>query len=175
MMMKDILLSYLPGIQEWIKLNNQQYKSEAISISELGSHRLSSYYDKSLLETTKVIYVPVVPFPPVESLGLGQLKNMSRLNMAGITFDDMIFIHELHKTESIHFHELIHAIQWNVLGFKDFLLVYALGIELYGYQHCPLETMAYYYQKKFDNNVRLPALAREIEISTLKIRNDVLG
>lgn len=30
--------------------------------------------------------------------------------------------------ESIHFHELVHVVQWSALGVDEFLLTYALGV-----------------------------------------------
>ena len=174
-MNRGTLIAHLPDIENWIRMKMNQHRNLAEPISELGFKRLLSYYDNELLECTKVVYVDAVPFPPVQSLGLEQLNNMSSLNMAGITFDDVIFIHKRHKTESIHFHELVHTLQWKVLGFQEFLLVYALSIVMYGYQKCPLETMAYSYQEKFDQRVSLPNLVNEIETSTLKIRDSVLG
>jgi hypothetical protein len=38
---------------------------------------------------------------------------------------------------------VIHFIQWRLLGAKDFLRVYADGLERFGYMMSPLEKMAY--------------------------------
>jgi hypothetical protein len=45
--------------------------------------------------------------------------------------------------EAIHFHELIHVIQWRLLGPEDFLAAYANGLDEFGYDNSPLEKMAY--------------------------------
>ena len=45
--------------------------------------------------------------------------------------------------EAIHFHELIHVIQWRLLGPEDFLKSYANGLDEFGYENSPLEKMAY--------------------------------
>jgi hypothetical protein len=41
------------------------------------------------------------------------------------------------------FHELVHVIQWRLLGPDRFLLSYANGLECFGYPQSPLEAMAY--------------------------------
>ena len=46
------------------------------------------------------------------------------------------------RNETIHFHELIHIIQWRLLGAKNFLRV-ADGLERFGYMMSPLESVAY--------------------------------
>ena len=45
--------------------------------------------------------------------------------------------------EAIHFHELIHVIQWRLLGPEAFLATYANGLDDFGYENSPLEKMAY--------------------------------
>jgi hypothetical protein len=43
----------------------------------------------------------------------------------------------------MHFHELIHVIQWRILGPERFVHSYADGLEHFGYRQSPLEVMAY--------------------------------
>ncbi|MGB8014923.1 MAG: hypothetical protein WCF80_03410 [Pseudolabrys sp.] len=45
--------------------------------------------------------------------------------------------------EKMHFHELVHVIQWRMLGPDRFLFLYANGLECFGYRQSPLEAMAY--------------------------------
>jgi hypothetical protein len=52
--------------------------------------------------------------------------------------------------ESLHFHELIHIVQWHVLGAERFLLAYALGHVSVGvYRNNPFERIAYDLQARF--------------------------
>ncbi len=59
------------------------------------------------------------------------------------------------NAEPLHFHELVHVIQWNVLGPERFLALYADGLERFGYRNCPLEVMAYELQTRFEKD-RIP-------------------
>ncbi len=43
----------------------------------------------------------------------------------------------------MHFHELVHVIQWKELGSLGFLKRYIQEIQTFGYEIAPLEKMAY--------------------------------
>lgn len=53
------------------------------------------------------------------------------------------------ERESLHFHELVHVVQWQVLGPERFLARYADGLERHGYRTSPLEVMAYEQEAQF--------------------------
>jgi hypothetical protein len=90
--------------------------------------------------------------------------------MAGITYRDTFFISRSDETESLHFHELVHVVQWERLGVDDFLLAYGVGIIQSGYRNSPLEEMAYSLEEDFDR-ARLPAdLVQRIRRGTDAIR-----
>ena len=77
-------------------------------------------------------------------MGLTRFADFERGNFNGITYLNTFFIkrNEL-RNEVIHFHELIHVIQWRILGPEQFLRLYADGLERFGYRDSPLEVMAY--------------------------------
>jgi hypothetical protein len=84
--------------------------------------------------------------------------------MAGITYKDTFFVSHLHQTESLHFHELVHVVQWERLGVDNFLLAYGAGLMQFSYQSSPLEQMAYSLQAAFDRGAlptRLIELIRQ--------------
>ncbi|MGC1950636.1 MAG: hypothetical protein WA679_24215, partial [Pseudolabrys sp.] len=74
-------------------------------------------------------------------------------NFDGITYLNTFFIKrdEL-RNEAIHFHELIHIVQWRILGPEQFLRLYADGLERLGYRDSPLEVMAYDAEAAFIAN-----------------------
>jgi hypothetical protein len=51
--------------------------------------------------------------------------------------------------ELLDFYELIHVIQWRLLGPEAFLATYAAGLETFGYRNSPLERMAYDAEASF--------------------------
>jgi hypothetical protein len=71
-----------------------------------------------------------MPRPPLSSWGLTRFADFEHGNFSGITFLDTFFIkQDQSENETLHFHELIHVIQWRVLGPERFLYLYADGLE----------------------------------------------
>ena len=68
----------------------------------------------------------------------------------------------------MHFHELVHVIQWQLLGSECFLALYADGLEKHGYRNSPLEVMAYDHEARFNSN----ALPYSVEA---EVRKQILG
>src|ERR1035437_3419422 len=88
---------------------------------------------------------------PLSALGLREFADFENQPARGITYLDTYFLWRADATdESLHFHELVHVVQWQVLGPKDFLLLYAAGLAESGYRDCRLEAMAYDHQRRFD-------------------------
>lgn len=71
----------------------------------------------------------------------------------GITYKNTYFVLEDHQhRESLHFHELIHVIQWAYFGAQGFLQRYMQDIAQNGYANSRLEEMAYRHQAAFEAN-----------------------
>jgi hypothetical protein len=63
---------------------------------------------------------------------------------------DTIFVKRARAgDEGLHFHELLHVVQWRLLGPERFLKMYADALEKFGYWDSPLEKMAYAAQAEF--------------------------
>ena len=105
------------------------------------------------MASTKVVLVDPLPMPPLSSMGLVRFAEFERGNSDGITYIDTIFLKPTRSNdEIIHFHELVHVIQWRLLGLDRFLLSYANGLECLGYRQSPLEAMAYNAETSFANS-----------------------
>jgi len=140
----------LPRIENWIDELHARNMTESVPVSELQFPRLAAVFPAALLNATRVAVVSTVPFPPVSEYDLPEFEAMSQMPMAGITFREMYFVHPAYATEGVHFHELVHAIQWKTLRVRPFLLTYALGILQYGYEQSPLEAIAFELQAQFE-------------------------
>jgi hypothetical protein len=83
-------------------------------------------------------------------MGLSRFAEFERGDYDGITYLDTFFVKRRSATaERVHFHELIHVIQWRILGPETFLATYAAGLETFGYRESPLEIMAYNAEAAF--------------------------
>lgn len=141
----------LPAVREWIQGTLRQHKADARPASELGFERLPLYFPSGLLDKAHVVLIEQVPTVPMTSLGLPELAAFEHMNPIGITYDNTCFVREsCSGIESLHFHELIHVVQWRHLGFDSFIIAYAAGLVLYGYDEHPLEVQACRHERRFN-------------------------
>jgi hypothetical protein len=152
-------------IRSWIERTLADHTEEARPVAALieacGFRRLPAYFDAALLGRIRCVAVERVPVPPLASMGLRLFAGVESKHYAGITYGDTYFVDRRYdRSESLHFHELIHAVQWDCLGFDRFLLAYARGLLRNGYARSPLEVMAYDHQRRFETDpVPYPAEA----------------
>jgi hypothetical protein len=146
--------STLPFVQKWIDDTLDDYKSQATSIIDLKFPRLSQIYPSALLAKAKVVVVAgKVPLPPLSSIGFSELAEFEAMSTAGVTYKDTFFLIEAAQSESAHFHELVHVVQWERLGADNFWMAYGAGLMQSGYLNSPLEQMAYSLQNDFDRGM----------------------
>jgi hypothetical protein len=142
-----------PPLIAWIRNTLTASVPAAHTIASREFSRLPLYFTEETLATTKVVLVDPLPMPPLSSMGLARFADFVRGNFDGITYVDTIFLKPTQSNnERVHFHELIHVIQWRLLGPDHFLLSYANGLECFDYRQSPLEAMAYDAESAFANS-----------------------
>ncbi len=147
----------IPFIRSWIERTVADHAQAARPVSAIieaqGFHRLPGYFDADFLRRIRCAAVERVPVPAVASMGLGFLVRIEPRRWAGITLGETYFVDRRHEqVESLHFHELIHAVQWQCLGFDPFIRAYAAGLLRHGYARSPLEVMARAHQRRFETD-----------------------
>ena len=163
------LFTRMPLIRSWIDRTLAAHEKEARPVAALietcGFRRLPDYFEAAFLGRVRCVAVERVPVPPLASMGLRLFAGFESKHYAGITYGDTYFVDRRYDlSESLHFHELIHAVQWDCLGFDRFLLAYAGGLLRNGYARSPLEIMAYDHQRRFETDTApypAEALVRE--------------
>lgn len=163
----------LPQVRDWIKMLLETHADRARPASELRYPRLSACFPLNMLKGAKVVFVDDVPFPPVAKFGLPEFDAMRQMGLDGITFKDTYFLKKGHISEVLHFHELVHVVQWSRLGIDNFLLAYGHGLMSFGYDQSPLEKMAYTLQDSFELGTLPHELVRVIERDTDAIWHQV--
>jgi hypothetical protein len=148
------LLEKLPMVRSWIDRTLAEHSQKARPVASYRFPRLGAFYSDQLLSAAKVIEVERVPVPPLSSFGLAGFGEFEGGNYAGITFLDSYFVQSSEASrESLHFHELVHVVQWQHLGAEGFLMAYASGYLMGGgYRANPLEIMAYDLQAYFEKD-----------------------
>lgn len=163
-------LKLLPVISKWLQETLDAHAGIARPVVSFGFPRLPRYYSEQLLGTTNVVITDRLPMPPLAEWGLPEFANFERQPMSAITYLDTYFVEpSTAADESVHFHELVHVIQWQVLGPKDFLLLYAAGLAEFGYLESPLEKMAYVHQHRFEVDWPSYSVEEEVRRQTLAL------
>jgi hypothetical protein len=141
----------LPTMRQWIERTLEENKNQAVSVIDLDFPRLKKVFPPDLLRKAKAVVVSgKLPFPPLGHMGLTEFEEMENGPRDGITYKDTFFLSHLNqKSESLHFHEIVHVVQWERLGVNDFLLAYGVGLMQFGYRDSPLEQMAYSLTEDF--------------------------
>jgi hypothetical protein len=139
-----------PYFMDWIARALEVHAGEMQTVASKNFPRLPQYFSSNLLNAAKVVVVDRVPMPPLTSLGLTQFAEFERSDNSGVTYLDTFFLQrERANDEALYFHELIHVVQWRLLGPATFLAAYAAGLEAWGYRNSPLEVMAYDAEAEF--------------------------
>jgi len=139
-----------PHVMGWISRTLDAHATQTKTVASIGFPRLSRYFSEALLTSTKVVVTEHLPIPPLSSLGLSRFVEFERGDYEGITYLDTFFVKlRSAAAEHLHFHELIHVVQWRSLGPEAFLAAYSAGLESFGYRESPLEIMAYNAEASF--------------------------
>jgi hypothetical protein len=142
----------LPAILEWVNEITTYYKQNAPYTSELNLSRLPDYYPQPLLQNTQVAIVKRCPIPPLAKLGIKSMSAYENWEPNGIQYKDMYFVRQdLKHWNVVHFHELVHTIQWQILKDKVYMDLYGTGLIEKGYRQSPLEEMAWRLQQSFEH------------------------
>lgn len=154
-MKPDQFAQVYPVLHGWIVSLLRGFEAKARPVSSAGFTRLPQYFGKGLLDEAKYVVVPSIPLPPLSQIGLAQFSAFETGNFDGITYLDTFFVKQGRATESLFFHEMIHIVQWKLMGPEAFLAQYADGLEKFGYAASPLEAMAYNAQRKFEADMTI--------------------
>ena len=147
---------FYPPLIAWIRNTLTASAYVAQTVASRGFSRLPLYFTEKTLASAKVVLVDPLPMPPLSSMGLTRFADFERGNFDGITYIDTLFLKPTQSNnETIYFHELVHVIQWRLLGPDRFLFLYANGLECFGYRQSPLEAMAYDAEKAFASSMAI--------------------
>ena len=167
----DRYLPFLPFILDWIEQTLDAHAHEKRTVSSFKFPRLPHYFSEGLLNAASAVLCDRLPVPPLSALGLREFADFENQPIRGITYRDTYFLwRAVAKDESLHFHELVHVVQWQVLGPEDFLLLYAAGLAESGYRDCALEAMAYDHQRRFDAGDPPYSVEAEVSRQTLALK-----
>ena len=142
--------TFTQAVAQYIRAQRAHYYSRAVSLT--FSEIWSRFFASTDLQRIRVLQPGLerVPNPPfyaeLEKLGFTGLPNFT--SMGAITFDDVVVFHEP-LTPQLIFHEMVHIVQYRLLGIDDFARLYVRGYLHGGYDGTPLEVCAYELDGRF--------------------------
>jgi len=155
---------FYPPLLDWIRNTLAASAHVVQTVASRGFSRLPLYFTEETLASTKVVLADPLPMPPLSSMGLAHFADFARGNFDGITYIDTFFLKPAQsRNENTHFHELVHVIQWRLLGPERFLFSYANGLECFGYRQSPLEAMAYDAETAFASSTTIFNVEKMVE------------
>jgi len=167
-------LDRLPAILDWIDRTIAASHKHRRSVASFGFPKLSRYFSAELLKGTSVVATEHLPVPPLSALGLPDFNNFEEQDFGAITLKKTYFVKiDLLRSERLHFHELVHIIQWQVLGPEKFLVLYADGLAKYGYFASPLEEIARLHESQFEGGQAGYDVATAVAEQTLRLANSI--
>jgi len=136
-------------INIWIDHTLKNHAGQAVSCESFSS-QFKGFYSPEFLSKSYYVVVDKLPkpdFPELRAAGFGDFIDMDAV---GITYKNTFFIKKgFEGNVDLHFHELVHVLQWQNLGALLFIERYMREISYFGYRNAPLEKMAYGLQEHF--------------------------
>lgn len=146
---------------EWVQSQRDTHRPEARALTRTEKSELGRFFENATLERVKVKTAPTIEEPPFYSVLCEHLKadpfNFRRT--AGIAFVDTVVVSKSQLMFRSHllpllFHELVHVVQYEILGLRPMMERYVNGWAENGFQYhtIPLERDAFILQEQYEAN-----------------------
>jgi len=148
--------------KQWVQSQRDLYRPKSRPLPDDMKKSFSKYFPVKILEETCFKTVPIIHNPPFyKKLGplyASELIDFSQMD--GITFIDTVLLRNIYPTKNrdvlaFCFHELVHAVQYKLLGLDRFVHQYVTGYyeNEEDYLKIPLEADASALEEKFERFV----------------------
>jgi len=141
------------SLEAWASMLIDETADKKTPCSTFNDH-FQGFYSRELLAETHFVIIDRIPTPPLSHTLLHAGK-LDFSKVSGLTLGSTYFVRqsESHNLQ-IHFHELVHVIQWRLLTTHGFLTRYIKEVVEHGYRNAPLEIMAYDLDNRFQQGAR---------------------
>jgi hypothetical protein len=168
--------------QKWIKEQREAFRPLGRPLSDTAIAQFSSFFEEPLLHKVRLVTVPALENPGFleEYRSIFSEKAIPLLDfttMAGITFVDTILLVDRFLSDSataLIFHELVHSVQYELLGSDKFVELYIAGWVNQGFNYAaiPLEMDAYELQNRYELDPTVPFPVQEEVVRSLEMMVD---
>ena len=120
--------------ENWIRTQRDYYRNSARNLSSSEIELVSAFFSENILTIARIQNVRKIENPmfyaDLEAQGISMPFDFT--TMAGITFIDTILISDTEDPTdqlppSLLFHELVHVVQYDILGVRVFTELYVRG------------------------------------------------
>ena len=155
---QELITFLIDQAPRWVALQRDLQRPNGRQLSPKEVQVLAPFFGLDAVHSARITVVPVIPNPDFYEIFTGQgiPIPLDFTLMSGITFLDTLLISEalpVAPAERLRllFHELVHMVQYQVLGVEEFITRYVNGWARNGfrYETIPLEQDAYALDARF--------------------------
>ncbi len=155
-------------IENWIDETLEFHFDQMIPCKQFSSS-FDGFFSEEFLAKCFYVVVDELPkpdFPELREAGFGDFIDNDH---AGITYKNCYFVKsEQEDNLFLHFHEIVHVGQWEILGAEKFIKMYMDELIKYGYDDAPLEQIAkafeYHYASQSEPLDVMQAMEAELNL-----------
>jgi hypothetical protein len=172
--MSQLMALLIAQGQKWIKEQRELFRPQGRELPDTAVAQFAPFFEERLLREVRVVVVPALENPKFleayrETFTDKGIPLMDFTAMPSITMVDTILLVEECLDDSaigLIFHELVHAVQYDLLGPDKFVELYLVGWVNQGFNYAaiPLEMDAYDLQNRYEADPTAPFPVKE-EIS----------
>jgi len=172
--MNQLIALLIDQGQKWIKEQRQAFRPRGKKLADRTIAQFSPFFEAKLLQTVRLVMVPGLENPEFleaysSTFAEKALPLLDFSSFSGITYmDTILLVDDFPDADPVAslFHELTHAVQYELLGPEKFVELYITGWINQGFNYAaiPLEMDAYDLQNRYEADPEAPFSVKE-EIS----------
>ena len=141
----------LQKFEDWLYQQRQIHLTQARPLSSRERSRLDGYFEKRILDLTRVATIDQIPNPAFyDELREREIPiPMDFTSAIGFTLIDCVLLQKGFRSISTLFHEMVHVVQMDLLGVRKLVELYFDDLAKNGYQNVLFERQAYDLTTRF--------------------------
>lgn len=160
------MLGQLSGmVEDYILSSQKKYRGRGVHLTAAQNAAMQPFFPGEILSQTRLLQLNSERVQDPSFYAMARMMGIRNLpsfaDAAAVTFVDVIVSHQ-DFSNTLLFHELVHAVQYAQLGTKEFALRYVNGFLKAGsYEGNPLEKHAFDLEHKYSANPAQPFSVEE--------------
>jgi hypothetical protein len=152
----EVLAWAVDQTRAWIEEQRRLHWPAGGQLPHVAKDAVRGFFTSAVLDSARVTVLPAIPNPPFleQARAVGLPVEIDFRSMEGLTLVDTILVSQVVPPTDplgLMFHELVHVVQYEILGVEEFARQYVRGLADgdFDYYRIPLEVMAYDLGQRF--------------------------